>query len=121
MTKKLVVGCCGCMRVMDAEGKPIGKKVGHGGLMDLDEMAKHFADLSAVEAGQIPTFDGKYAADVAARSFGWKVIDGDHRCPDCIIEPPQVDRAGCYIDWSLMTMTANEQRGAQSSTPEATQ
>lgn len=119
----IAVGCCRCMRVMNEKGKPIGKKILHGGLIDMQELAAHFAGIE----GEAATFEDRASADSAALGHGWQVIDGDHRCPECaekerIAMQAAIDakspyagmiaRQGCYIDWDRQRMTESSQAHA---------
>jgi hypothetical protein len=96
---KVSVACCSCMRIMDPDGKPLGKKIGHNRAMNIDEIVDHFSHLKPEAA----CFPDRQKADRTAISFGWSVIDGDHRCPDCDrareTRPYVVERQGCYIEW----------------------
>lgn len=91
------VACCNCMRIMSPEGKPLGERVGHGGLMNILEIVHHFESLKDAAA----TFSDKVSADLAAIGFGWQAIGGDHRCPECriVADRDYLDRQGCYIEW----------------------
>jgi hypothetical protein len=91
------IACCRCMRVMDAEGKPAGDPI--NGPLDV---ALHFAKLKEVAA----VFKTKEEADQAGQSFGWTIVDGNHRCPECYVlerarevKTRATQRTGCYIDW----------------------
>ena len=86
--KALMVGCCGCGRLLMADGKLTPFSILAGGI--LDRAAVENAAQSAA------TFDTKEECDAAATAAGWKVVDGNHRCSACYAEV-RSQRMGMYV------------------------
>jgi hypothetical protein len=95
--KALMVGCCGCGRLLMADGKLTPFSILNGGV--IDRAAIEGAAQSAV------TFDTKAECDSAARAAGWGVSDGNHRCPACYAEQ-RSQRMGMYIDSRTLEVCA---------------
>jgi len=82
--------CCGCLKLMDETGNASIPFALGGVLSD--------ASLEAIRTA--PCFPGKSEADAAAAKSGWRVIDGNHRCPNCFdVSTPRV---GAYISADLL-------------------
>ena len=118
--------CCGCCRLMNAKGSPVGNKRKTppidpaGGLIapiDIHRFTKAFKWLAKAASFETPE-----AADEAAKKAGWTVNnkegDPDHRCPRCQEDPEHVNRRGAYINWETLN-PANASDGAEPRAPEA--
>lgn len=83
--KPFMLACCGCGRLLNSDGTR-GPNVIKGGVLN----------LAGVSISGVADFHTKEEADAAALANGWKVIDGNHRCPACSFEDS--GRRGMYID-----------------------
>lgn len=81
--------CCGCMKMMDKDGKaslPFARE----GMIGPEALAN---------LAQAADYPDKKSADESANSHRWVVIDGNHRCPKCSTIPePDLPRRGAYIE-----------------------
>jgi hypothetical protein len=82
------------MKLMDRKGDA-SIPFAFGGVVDLGviDPKKIGFTLDAAE------FADKRQADRIAKSKGWGVVDGNHRCPACLTVPqPDPPRRGAYIE-----------------------
>jgi hypothetical protein len=88
--------CCGCQKLMDAEGKA-SIPFARGGWLDAEA-------IKTLETA--PCYADKQTADIAALAAGWEIRDSEgpnHRCPACIIarelsrHAGMVESRGAYI------------------------
>lgn len=88
--RPFAVTCCGCGRVLMEDGT-LGQQILSGGAINLT--------LCAKLEGSPMTFATRAEVDVEVPKHGWKVIDGNHRCPNCTYE---AGYKGMYIDRSIL-------------------
>lgn len=80
--KLYAVACCGCQRLMV------------GGVAKIP-----FRGIVNTNMSGVDNFDTKEEADAAATAAGWKVVNGDHRCPKCkLLVDPIPSPRGMYVD-----------------------
>ena len=94
--KPIAVVCCGCGRVLLADGT-IGPKILSGGVIDFKACAEF--------EGEAMAFATREDVDREIVKHGWQVIEGDHRCPNCLRESPrpyEIGYQGMYIDASIL-------------------
>jgi hypothetical protein len=104
--KPFVIGCCRCMRMMSIEGKPLGKRVTHGGIMQMPELLEHLKNLDGNP--KLASFENKSTAEAAAMNHGWEVVLGDHRCPECAAFEQQLQQAEIDAKSPYAGMVARE-------------
>ncbi len=86
------VACCGCGSVLMADGSLYQI----GGIIDLSN--NFLLDGKGIDWEKAASFPTREAVDGHARSIGWTVIAGNHRCPRCSTPAKQEGRRGMYID-----------------------
>jgi hypothetical protein len=74
----MVVMCCGCRAILGKNGKLVKHA---GGIVQLD-VPSFFANFTGGEL--CAEFQNVDEANAAARKAGWRVEDGNHRCPECL-------------------------------------
>ncbi len=85
MSKSLGVMCCGCNRMMAPDGKPLTAMAVMRGVRK---------PSGPVKPADIAWFSTKKECDTAAKGFGWRAENGNHRCPECVAEESKSPYAG---------------------------
>ena len=97
--------CCGCLRLLAKNGGLIGKPNRGRGVISILELSTMFQDIDHSEVAIFES-DDVAGADKFAKKYGWSVVDGDHRCPECrrgeqSKEYAVPQRTGAYLPWPL--------------------
>lgn len=106
----VLVMCCGCMRLLGPDGNLItgnGPKAVYKG--------ETIPTLAPEQSKDVLVFYSYEKADAACLHYGWTVVDGNHRCPECSNEPkhlsvsPTFDprpRHGAYLPLRVVVPNA---------------